>query len=902
MSHHSGHSLRSEILLLCILSILIVSTATGALANYILSQRLLDQTSSSQRSIVDMRASMVSTYMNHQINLLIDFSKTHEVTAAMKRLADDFNRNTPITLAQQSQSQFQAFTDRWHFHNLLFINTNGDILFALKQVDQIGINLNSPPSRASALAHIFRDSLQSLTAQQSEFKSSYPSSLPTAFMAVPIIHDNQLWGVVAVQLDNDAFFDVALNLAGLGESGEIVLATSNPDGALITAPLRNDPDAAFKRIIPNNNTMAKPILRAVNGESGEGQFKDWRGIDVIAAWTFIPGLNWGIVAKIDRAEAMEKPLNIRNDMIATILALTLLLMIAATLYIRRITKPINELARMAEAMSNGRLVSYPKTITATNRDITLLSDSFQHMAGEILQYQRSLEEQIETRTADLQRLQTAIEHTDNIVMITNRDAIIEYVNPAFEQISGYSSSYAIGRSSSIIKSGELDSSFYQHMWKVILNGEKFYSAFTNRNAAGQFYQVEQVISPIINDNSEITGFVSVQRDVTEEKKQQEQLEHSQRLESLGVLAGGIAHDFNNLLTVIMGHASLARCHCSKDAPIAINLKQIEEASERATELCKQMLDYSGKGSFMIIPLNLSKMILSITELLHVSISKNVTLHCHLNDQIPHIQADKAQMQQVIMNLVINASEAIGEKNGHITIHTGTIDVDKEYLKSTYINESLAPGRYVFMEISDDGCGMDKQTLKKLYDPFFTTKFTGRGLGMSAILGIIRGHHGAIKVYSELDKGSTFKLILPISEQTESPSETIDDKTIPFKAGHGRILVVDDEASIRKSASMLLKASGYEVCTAVDGHDGVELFAREHQQIDLVLLDMTMPRMDGETAFREMRRIQSNVKVILSSGYNEQDATIHFSGKGLAGFLQKPYRLESLQQKIQQVLS
>jgi len=261
------------------------------------------------------------------------------------------------------------------------------------------------------------------------------------------------------------------------------------------------------------------------------------------------------------------------------------------------------------------------------------------------------------------------------------------------------------------------------------------------------------------------------------------LEHTQRLESLGVLAGGIAHDFNNLLTAILGNAGLARRRTPENSPITANLKHIEDASERAADLCKQMLAYSGKGKFIVIPINLSTLITDITKLLSISITKNVSLRTDLDAALPAIEADKAQMQQVIMNLVINASEAIAEDNGNIVIHTGVMDADASYLQTTHIDDPLPSGSYVFMEISDDGCGMDQQTQKKLFDPFFTTKFAGRGLGMSAILGIVRGHRGAIKVYSEAGKGTTFKVLFPVAAGIASPDTSAQHQDM-VRPGHG----------------------------------------------------------------------------------------------------------------------
>ncbi|MDX8386970.1 MAG: response regulator [Ghiorsea sp.] len=382
---------------------------------------------------------------------------------------------------------------------------------------------------------------------------------------------------------------------------------------------------------------------------------------------------------------------------------------------------------------------------------------------------------------------------------------------------------------------------------------------------------------------------------------QAQVEHMQRLESLGVLAGGIAHDFNNILTVILGNAAMAERKAVVN-PRATQgyLSNIVNSSERASDLCKQMLAYSGKGKFVVRSVDLSAMVAEITNLLEISISKSVVLKYHLTPQLPAVMADAAQMQQVIMNLVINASDAIADKSGVISVNTGVMHVDRAYLSSTSLDDDLPEGRYVYLEVSDTGKGMDKETQAKVFEPFFTTKFTGRGLGMSAVLGIVRGHAGAIKLYSEVDRGTTFKMLLPMTERPADalfPLEAVNESW----RGSGTVLIVDDEETIREMASMMLEEMGFDTLTAQDGVHGAEVYSEHQKEVVVVLMDMTMPKMDGKACFTELRRINKDVKVILSSGYNEQEAISSFAGQGLAGFIQKPYTPKALQAKLQQLL-
>ena len=397
------------------------------------------------------------------------------------------------------------------------------------------------------------------------------------------------------------------------------------------------------------------------------------------------------------------------------------------------------------------------------------------------------------------------------------------------------------------------------------------------------------------------------KDLTEQRKLEEdrrrleaQLQYSQKLESLGVLAGGIAHDFNNLLVSILGHASLALEDMPAQSPARDNLQQIETAAMRAAELCKQMLAYSGKGRFVIRRVNLSELVEEMANLMQVSISKKVTLRFNLEKNLWPIEVDVTQMRQIVMNLITNASEACGENNGSITISTGIMFVDHDYLSTVVLDAPLNEGKYVFLEVSDTGCGMDQETQARIFDPFFTTKATGRGLGMAAVLGIVRGHRGAIKCYSEPGRGTNFKILLPAASGDAEPIEERKSPALPFRTA--TILVVDDEDGVRILAQRALERQGFKVITACDGREAMEIFRDSQDEISVVLLDMTMPHMSGDEVFREMRKLRDNVRVILSSGYNEQDATNRFVGSGLAAFIQKPYRPSELIELINRVLA
>jgi CheY-like chemotaxis protein len=320
------------------------------------------------------------------------------------------------------------------------------------------------------------------------------------------------------------------------------------------------------------------------------------------------------------------------------------------------------------------------------------------------------------------------------------------------------------------------------------------------------------------------------------------------------------------------------------------------ASQRAADLTRQMLAYSGKGQLSVQSFDLSQAVEEITRLLEAAIPRNVILKFDLARNLPAVEADSVQIRQVAMNLILNAAEAIGDASGMVTVSTGAVEADSDYLATSYLHERPVEGLYVFLEVSDTGCGMDALTREKIFDPFFTTKFTGRGLGLAAVLGIVRAHKGSIKVYSEPGRGSTFKVLLPASPELYVQLPPAAQAPSAWRSS-GTVLVVDDEPTVRAVAKRVLEQQGFDVITAVDGEQGLEMFREQADAIKLVLLDMTMPKLSGEEAFREMRSLRPDVRVVLTSGYNEQDATNRFAGKGLAGFLQKPFQFVTLRDRL-----
>lgn len=434
--------------------------------------------------------------------------------------------------------------------------------------------------------------------------------------------------------------------------------------------------------------------------------------------------------------------------------------------------------------------------------------------------------------------------------------------------------------------------------------------FTNRNVSkqGETVWLSTRGIPLLDGHGALRGYSGQDIDVTMLKNAEadrvlleKKLHETQKLESLGVLAGGIAHDFNNLLVGVLGNADLALLDLSPESPALPHVRDITKAARHLAELTRQMLAYSGKGKFVSGPLDLSKLVKDIAHLLGVSISKQAAIKLGLQPNLPSIHADASQIRQVIMNLITNASEAIGEKSGVITLSTGVIVADRKYLAEVFSGQDLPDGHYVFLEVSDNGEGMEQKTVTQIFDPFFTTKFTGCGLGLAAVLGIMKGHGGAIKVYSEQGRGSTFKLLFPSMGRIEAvPSEKRPDIDREHMGG-GTILVVDDEETVLTVAKVMLERSGFDVLTAGDGLQALDVLRAHVKDVVAVLLDLTMPHMDGLETFKQIRQIRQDLPVILTSGYNEQNATSQFTGKGLAGFVQKPYELGPLTEELWRVL-
>jgi PAS domain S-box-containing protein len=542
----------------------------------------------------------------------------------------------------------------------------------------------------------------------------------------------------------------------------------------------------------------------------------------------------------------------------------------------------------------------------------------QQKVHEIEALNQGLERRVSERTAQLQRsnrklacsneanrlLASVVESSDDAIIARSVEGVIESWNAGAERLYGYRADEIIGHNiRELLPPGRAEEE--AGILERLRHGQAVEHFETVRlRKGGAPVDVSITISPIRDDSGRIVGASHISRDITEQKNHEEAMRQAQKLESLGVLAGGIAHDFNNLLVGIIGNASLAAESVPDYSPAMRNIEDVIAAGERAAGLTRQMLAYSGKGRFVIDRIDLSAYVRETVPLLGAAIPRTVALRLELADNLPAIEADAAQMQQLVMNLVINGAEAIPEgKPGTVTVRTRLEHLHEESVGTQPIPQThdSKPGPYVVLEVRDTGAGMDPAIQSKIFDPFFTTKFTGRGLGLAAVLGIVRGHGGFIEVSSAPGQGTVFRVWLPaLAARVERPAKARE--TTRDLSGAGTVLVIDDEELVRNLARQTLEHYGYRVLLAEEGAGGVEVLRREMDRVDCVVLDLTMPVMSGEEALPQLKALRPGVPVILSSGFSEAEAVGRFAGKGLAAFIQKPYKAAELAEKVKDVMA
>jgi len=511
----------------------------------------------------------------------------------------------------------------------------------------------------------------------------------------------------------------------------------------------------------------------------------------------------------------------------------------------------------------------------------------------------------EKKEKELNLLNTLISQTDTEVVITDIDGNIEYVNPGFEKITGYSAREVIGQNPRILKSGHHDTAFYKNLWDTITSGKPWNGQFINKRKDGTFYHEDAHIFPVKDKENHIINFAAIKQDITHEVSLEEQLRQAAKLEAIGQLAGGIAHDFNNVLTSIQGFAEIGMSRLKTGDSLREDFLQILKAAKQAARISSQLLGFSRKQIISPQVISVNQVLRELHSVLTQLIGEDIDFLYALCNKGDTILADRGQIEQCVMNLVINARDAIHQKKDKskerkITIETSPVMVGESYVRE-HININKGP--YVVIAISDTGIGMDKDTLSKIFDPFFTTKETGQGtgLGCSTVFGIVRQNNGIVQAYSEPGVGTTIKLYWPASDK-EVPAEESEETMMPIPAnGTETILVVEDDEGIREFVSQALDALGYTVYSAATGEDALKLVEDKKLVPDLLFTDVVMPGMDGTELAKALSSRIPHLKTIFSSGYTAN----HIAHNGFLDknvhFLHKPYTYRKLTQKIRNVL-
>ena len=523
---------------------------------------------------------------------------------------------------------------------------------------------------------------------------------------------------------------------------------------------------------------------------------------------------------------------------------------------------------------------------ATALDSTDTESGLAVFATDISELKHKIEEQTQ--------LVTAVEHAAESIIVTDPDGVIEYVNPAFERITGYSRREVIGGNIELLDSGQHSKAFFTTIIDTLKRGEIWQGRVVNKRRDHSLYETEATVSPIKNKTGSITNYVSVQRDVSHEVRLERQLRQAQKMEAIGTLAGGIAHDFNNLLMGIQGNISLSLLDIEPNSALVKNLKKIEQYVQNGVDLTKQLLGFARGGKYEISLLNINELI-NEQNLMFGRTNKDIIFKNKAKFDLWSIEADRGQIEQVLMNLYLNALQAM-PGSGTLTTRTTNVTIDQDQYNPYYVKA----GNYIKITIADTGIGMDEDTQQRIFDPFFTTKEMGRGtgLGLASVYGIVKNHEGFINVFSKKGEGTRFEIYLPASGKAVPKAKKASEK---FVEGQETILLVDDEDMIIDVGTRMLKKLGYKIFTARNGKEAIAIFKQHQDKIDLIVLDLIMPQMGGGETYDRLKEIKPDVKVLLSSGFSINGQASEILNRGCDGFIQKPFNLQNLSKNLRAIL-
>jgi two-component system, cell cycle sensor histidine kinase and response regulator CckA len=500
----------------------------------------------------------------------------------------------------------------------------------------------------------------------------------------------------------------------------------------------------------------------------------------------------------------------------------------------------------------------------------------------------------------LRKLSRAVEQSADEVIITDLNGVIEYVNPAFEAVTGYSSQEVIGKNPRILKSGEHDAETYRSLWQTILSGNVYRGILANKRKNGEIYYIEKSISPIRDTQGRITHFVANGRDLTERRRVEGQLAQAQKMDAIGRLAGGVAHDFNNLLTIITSYSELALDSVVPGTPLQSQVQEILSAARRATELTRQLLAFGRKQPQALRVVELNAVVGGIVRTLRRLIGEDIEFNFLPGKELGHVRLDPVQVEQILMNLAANSRDAMPQ-GGRFTVETSDVYLDDEYVQKK--RAVIPKGRHILLTVSDSGVGIPADHLPHIFEPFYTTKPTGQGtgLGLATVYGIVKQNHGFVWVYSEPGMGTIFKIYFPCVDKPQAATEPVGKNTEAALPGTETVLLVEDEDAVRRSSAEYLTRCGYTVLQARDGVEAVSLVKNHTSPIDLLITDVVMPHMSGGQLANEMESLRPETKVLFVSGYAGQTVVNHNVVDVESNFLQKPFTLRQLARKVRTAL-
>ncbi len=733
----------------------------------------------------------------------------------------------------------------------------------------------------------------------------YPSPLtgrPALSIATPLRDPaGKPVALLAAHLNLGELDQIIADTAGLGHTGEAYLIDQYND--FVTSE-------RFGRERYLRGVSSAGITAAVaQRRSGAGAYLNYAGVPVIGAYRWVESRRLAVLVEMRQHEAFAPARRLAGAIMLIGLLSAAVLGFGIYLLARQVARPVLAATAAAERVAGGDFTATAPV--TTDDEVGRLAGAFNAMTARL----QTLYARQQAQVVALQRagamveeshglLQTIIDNTPAYLSVARLDGTILLFNTAAAKLYGVDRDACIGRNIRDIVGPERFASSTTAVEEALRTGGPI-GREEQRVLNGEERTWYVVRFPVFDTGADGYAVGTIATDITAVKKAEaerrafaEQIQHTQKLESLGVLAGGIAHDFNNLLTAILGHGHLALSEIPETNGARTDLERIVDAAHRATEMTNQMLAYAGRGKFVIEPVNLNDLVSRMSQLLLVSISKKVELRYDLAPSLPAIQGDPAQLQQVVMNLITNAAEAIGDDVGTITLATAVVRCAGDLTAGPM--RGLAAGDYVRVAVADSGDGMDEGTRRRIFEPFFTTKFTGRGLGLAAVQGIVRGHHGALWVDSTPGVGTTFTVYLPAMAAPVPGPDRVAHPAAQAR-GTGTVLVVDDEEAVRGLAERALTRGGYRVLLAKDGAEAVTVFVDAATEIDVVVLDLTMPVMDGREVLEALRRVDPTVRVVLSSGFTEHDLSSRGDVAGTL-FLQKPYRPSQLVERVQELIA